>query len=95
MAADALSVACEINGGRPWGVVVLTSAGSSAVMVSIKSPRRRRRYGNPVQGIGAKGWLLKNGQVPAERVFIVAAKAGVAAKGASGTRSSRVDFSLR
>ena len=44
-----------------------------------------------------KAWMLKNGAVPAERIFIIAAKTAVTnvdGKG-NGLRPSRVDFSLR
>ena len=41
-----------------------------------------------------KNWLQNNGQVPVERMFIVAAKVGGGTKD-SGTSPSRVDFSLR
>lgn len=43
----------------------------------------------------AKDWLLKSGQVPAERVFILASKPFDQAAQRSGARPSRVDFSLR
>jgi len=44
-----------------------------------------------------KEWLLKNGQVAGERVYILATKASAEepAKGASGPGPSRVDFSLK
>jgi hypothetical protein len=40
-----------------------------------------------------KNWLQKNGQVSADRMFIVAAK--VDGAGGRGTPASRVDFSLK
>ncbi|MBS0309179.1 MAG: DUF748 domain-containing protein [Proteobacteria bacterium] len=43
-----------------------------------------------------KDWLLKNGQVPGERVFILAAKPAAEGKDDKGKKSpSRVDFSLK
>ena len=39
-----------------------------------------------------KDWLVKNGQVPAERIFVVAAKSGDSGE---KTKASRADFSLR
>ncbi|MBB3118767.1 DUF748 domain-containing protein [Pseudoduganella violacea] len=43
----------------------------------------------------AKDWLTKTGQVPAERLFIVAAKAVQKDAGGEKAQSTRVDFSLR
>lgn len=44
----------------------------------------------------AKDWLLASGQVPAERIFILAAKPGTASqKEGDSTPAARVDFSLR
>ncbi|QAU32689.1 DUF748 domain-containing protein [Janthinobacterium sp. 17J80-10] len=43
-----------------------------------------------------KDWLLKNGQIPGERVFILATKSGTSeGKGDSKASPSRVDFSLK
>ena len=46
-----------------------------------------------------KDWLVKNGQVPAERIYITASKNGSGESEKSGgpkqLRSHRVDFSLR
>ncbi|UTY58609.1 DUF748 domain-containing protein [Massilia sp. erpn] len=43
----------------------------------------------------AKDWLTKTGQVPAERIFIVAAKAAQKDAGSEKAQSTRADFSLR
>ncbi|NVD98677.1 DUF748 domain-containing protein [Massilia sp. BJB1822] len=43
----------------------------------------------------AKDWLTKTGQVPAERIFIVAAKAVQKDAGSEKAQSTRADFSLR
>jgi len=44
-----------------------------------------------------KAWLLKTGEVPDERIFIVAAKSGAQRTDAAGAGlpPGRVDFSLR
>jgi hypothetical protein len=38
-----------------------------------------------------QGWLIEQGKVPAERIFLVPPKVGADDKG----KASRVDFSLR
>ncbi|MBI3149140.1 MAG: DUF748 domain-containing protein [Betaproteobacteria bacterium] len=47
------------------------------------------------RALATKEWLLKNGQVPAERVFIVGTKSTGVPDGESGTKANRVMFSLR
>ena len=42
-----------------------------------------------------KNWLIKNGQVPAERMFLVAPKVGGQETQKAALSPSRVDFSLR
>jgi outer membrane protein OmpA-like peptidoglycan-associated protein len=43
-----------------------------------------------------KDWLLKNGQIPGERVFILATRSATAeAKSDKEASPSRVDFSLK
>ncbi len=42
-----------------------------------------------------KEWLLKNGQIPGERIFILATKTGAAEAKDKGPGPSRVDFSLK
>jgi outer membrane protein OmpA-like peptidoglycan-associated protein len=52
----------------------------------------------------AKQWLLTNGQVPEERLFLLATKVGKSSEGAeaaaapasgAGAKTSRVEFSLK
>ncbi len=40
-------------------------------------------------------WLVKNGQIPLERIFIVSGKPGPGSKGQEKAAASRVDFSLK
>jgi hypothetical protein len=40
-------------------------------------------------------WLVKNGQVPLERIFIVSSKPGESKAGQEKATPSRVDFSLK
>ncbi|MNR82683.1 AsmA family protein [compost metagenome] len=44
-----------------------------------------------------KDWLLQNGKVPEERIFLLASKsgAGAAKEGSANAKASRVDFSLK
>ncbi|GAB3552281.1 hypothetical protein GCM10027343_37600 [Noviherbaspirillum agri] len=43
----------------------------------------------------AKNWLIRNGEVPAERLYILAPRIGAPDGQAGGGKVSRVDFSLR
>ncbi|HEX2603103.1 MAG TPA: DUF748 domain-containing protein [Oxalicibacterium sp.] len=43
----------------------------------------------------AKDWLITEGHVPADRIFILAAKSGTMQKEGDSTPAARVDFSLR
>jgi len=43
----------------------------------------------------AKDWLINEGHVPADRIFILAAKPGTAQKKGDTTPAARVDFSLK
>jgi outer membrane protein OmpA-like peptidoglycan-associated protein len=43
----------------------------------------------------AKEWLVDKGQVPADRIFIVASKSGPGGSEAAKAKLSRVDFSLK
>ena len=43
----------------------------------------------------AQDWLVKNGQIPLERIFIVSGKPGQGKEGQEKATPSRVDFSLR
>jgi hypothetical protein len=43
----------------------------------------------------AQDWLVKNGQIPLERIFIVSGKPGQAKEGQEKATPSRVDFSLK
>lgn len=48
------------------------------------------------RAMAVKDWLLKNGQIPGERVFILATRSGTAeGKGDKAASPSRVDFSLK